>query len=197
MSRSYFLIKAVQLWNWVNGLYSYVCVQTNDAYRYANAYFRGWTDTWIFMKGHTLPLPLSHIKNNTDVTWKYSRLTLTSTVSLSNVISKLSWLSAKIVIVDREEIEYDIDPFLSDFRIQSAVAPNLTTVFLCWCAQTQHWFRQGCIVQFHIIDHNGEDHMLTLGADNHSLVLRDRKIYHHLVPRIDSSSELAYRHYHA
>jgi len=115
----------------------------------------------------------------------------------SHVASKMSWLSAKLVIIDQQdsEVEYDMDSFLEEFRMYSNQVPTLTILFLCWCAQYRRWFSSNAIVQFHIIDHNGENQMLTLGVDNRSLVLRDHKIYHQFNPASKESPN-AYTYYH-
>ena len=164
------------------------------------SYYTGDHHTWLFITGHTLPLPVSHIKNEINATWKYSDHTLTSLSQPVDTICKLSWLSAKIHIIDRHtEKEYDIGSFLSQFRLHTSgtTTPTLTFLFLSWCAETNQWFRPDCIVQFHIIDHLGQDVMLTLRADNYSLVIHERKIYHRNEQPNDHEIPNAYTFYHA
>ena len=197
MFRSYFFTKALQLWNWATDLYQTVCTTLQNGYQYASTY--GLHTTWIFMRGHTLPLPLSHVKNDIHATWKYSDHVLMSLSQPSDTVSKLSWLSAKIVVVNQqEEKEFDIVSFMDRFRVHSNDAPSLTFLFLSWCAHTNQWFQHDSIVQFHVIDHQGYEQMLTIGADNRCLVIRDKKLYHELVKRVDSTGELpnAYTYYH-
>jgi len=198
---SYFLTKSLQLWNWASDTYQRVRAQLIDAYHYARVYYIGLTHTWVFIHGQSLPLPISHIKNKVNPTWIYSNHLLTSMHQHANTICKLSWLSAKIVIMDKHiVIENDMDSFLSTFRIHAHnnVAPSLTQLFLCWCAQTNQWFPYDIVVQFHVIDHHGEEQLLTLGADNHCLIIRDQKIYHQVAKRTNSSHDLsnAYAYYH-
>ncbi len=201
MFRSYFLTKSMQLWNWMTDTCQRVHTQLIEAYHYARTYYNGATRTWVFIQGHSLPLPISHIKNKVSPTWVYSDHMLTSIRQPADNICKLSWLSAKLTIVNQQsEIEYDIDSFLSAFRLYAHgnVVPTLTYLFLCWCAQTNQWFPSDTIVQFHVIDHNGEEQMLSLGADNYCLIIRDQKVYHQVVKRTKSSHELqdAYTYYH-
>jgi len=201
MLRSYFYTKALQLWNWVSEAYGSFQNHINDIQQYTYSYSKGLDKTWVFMRGHTLPLPLSHIKNDIHANWKYSNYTLTSLAKPTTMTCKLSWLSAKIVVINcREEKEFDIDSFLSEFRLHTCEdhTPTLTFLFLSWCAQMNQWFQHDSIVQFHVIDHNGEEQMLTIGTDNRCLVIRDKYIYHQLVKRADSTSELpnAYTYYH-
>jgi hypothetical protein len=201
MFRSYFLTKSMQLWNWVSDTYQRVRTQLTEVYHYARVYYTGLTHTWAFIHGQSLPLPISHIKNKVNPTWVYSNHLLTSMYQPADTICKLSWLSAKLTIIDKHaQIEHDIDSFLSAFRLYAhgSIAPSLTYLFLCWCAQTNQWFPLDTIVQFHVIDHHGEEQLLTLGADNYSLVIRDQKIYHQVAKRTNSSHELsnAYEYYH-
>ena len=201
MFRSYFLTKAMQLWNWATDTYQHIRTQLAEVYHHARVYYCGLTRTWVFIHGHSLPLPISHIKNKVNSTWIYSNHLLTSAYQPADTTCKLSWLSAKIIVVHKDgETEYDIDSFLSAFRLYAHknVAPSLTQFFLCWCAQTNQWFPADTIVQFHVIDHQGEEQLLTLGADNYSLVIRDQKIYHQVAKRTNSSHELsnAYEYYH-
>jgi hypothetical protein len=201
MFRSYFLTKALQLWNWVTDSYHHIRTQLIEGYHYSRMYYGGLTHTWAFIKGHSLPLPISHIKNKVSPTWIYSNHILTSIYQPADTICKLSWLSAKITVIEQKgHIEHEIDSFLSAFRLYAHgnVAPSLSYLFLCWCAQTNQWFPSDVIVQFHVIDHHGEEQLLTLGADNHCLVVRDQKIYHQVAKRTNSSHELsnAYAYYH-
>jgi len=199
MFRSYFYTKALQLWNWVSDQCEYLRTQFHEIKQYSRSY--GLNKSWVFMRGHTLPLPLSHIKNDISATWKYSNHVLTSLSQPTDIVCKLSWLSAKIVVINtHEEQEFDIDPFLAAFRVHTHgdMTPSLTFLFLTWCAQTNQWFQHDSIVQFHIIDHQGQEHLLTIGADNRCLIIHDKKIYHQLLKRADSTSELpnAYTYYH-
>jgi hypothetical protein len=201
MIRSYFLTKAMQLWNWATDTYHRTRTQLTEVYHHACVYYRGLTRTWMFIHGHSLPLPISHIKNKVNPTWIYSNHLLTSMYQPADTTCKLSWLSAKIIIIHKDgETEYDIDSFLSAFRLYTHknVAPSLTQFFLCWCAQTNQWFPADTIIQFQVIDHQGEEQILTLGADNHCFVIREQKVYHQVAKRINSSHELsnAYEYYH-
>ena len=200
MLRSYFFIKAIQLRIWLASLYYDTWDQLQNLHAHIRSYFQGDHHTWLFITGHTLPLPVSHIKNEINASWKYSNHALTSLSQPANAVYKLSWLSARICVVEQHhEKEYDIDSFLSSFRVHThgSVVPTLTFLFLSWCAETNQWFRPDCIVQFHIIDHLGQNVMLTLRADNHSLEIREQKIYHRIVLQHDDDIPNAYTFYHA
>ena len=173
MSRSYFFTKALTLWNHCTETYRQSMQSMNRLYQYIQSYRHH--DTWVFIEGHTLPLPLSHIKSPVDASWTYSAHCLTS-VSSPSVAHRLAWLSAKVVIIHpKEEKEMEMDTFLEKFRL-CGPAPPLVTLFLCWCAETRIWVRPDCIVQFHVITSEGEEEMLSIRVDNNSLYLQDGKI---------------------
>jgi hypothetical protein len=194
--RTYFYIKAIQLWNWMTAAYQESCSQLSTYYDDIKDVFRGSNKSWVFVDNTSFPLPMSHIKNNIRSSWKYSNHTLTPSNQLSDTTYKLSWLSARINVVDHKDVyEYDIDSFLHSFRLHThQLVPTLTVLFLTWCAEKQQWFRPGCIVQFHIITHEGKEETITLQADNHSLVLRDGKIYHDVLAPCDYVNHYSYYH---
>lgn len=196
MCRAYFYIKAIQLWNWITSVYHQTCSHLSTYYHDVKGVLDGSNKSWIFIQNHTLPLPVSHVKNTIRSSWKYSNHTLTPSTQLSDTIYKLSWLSARITVIDQSDVyEYDIDSFIHDFRLHThELVPSLTILFLTWCAEKNQWFRPGCIVQFHIITHEGKEEMLTLQADNHSLILRDGKIYYDFLEPCNHVNEYSYYH---
>ena len=195
MFRSYFFTKALSLWNHCTETYQQTIQRMNQLYHYIQSYFNGQHDTWMFIEGHTLPLPLSHIRPPVDATWSYSAHCLTS-ISSPSVAHRLSWLSAKLVVIHpKEEKEMEMDTFLEKFRL-CGPAPPLATLFLCWCAETRFWVRPDCIVQFHIITNEGEEEMLSVRADNNCLYLQDGKIYHRTQKKCDYIIPNDYAYYH-
>ena len=183
----------MNVWNWLKDSFCHVRNKTNEFYGQVDSYYHGTQRTWFFIKGHTLPLPQSHIKNEINAEWKYSNHSLTYLSNPCDTVCKLSWLSAKICVVDKKgETEYDIDSFLENFRLHTydAKVPTLTTLFLSWCAETQQWFQPDSIVQFHVIDHDGKDEMLSLHSDNHCFEIRDQKLYHQFIYQRDNIYEL-------
>jgi hypothetical protein len=192
----------MSVWNWLKDSFCYVRDNVNELYGLVGSYYRGKHHTWLFITGHTLPLPLSHIHNQIDAQWIYSNYSLTSLSKPCDTVCKISWLSAKICIIHKDnEKEYDIDPFLQNFKLHTHLdtVPTLTSLFLSWCAETRQWFRPDCIVQFHVIDHEGAEQMLTLRADNNCFEIRDQKLYHQLHYEKNNilESHNAYTYYHA
>jgi hypothetical protein len=201
MLRTYFLVKAVSTWNCIKDLYQQTCQIISECYTDFCNYIKGSHHSWVFIKGHSLPLPLSHIKNDVQANWKYSNYTLTPVGLLSDTTCKLSWLSGKIVVINKksgQEFEYDMDSFLHSFRLRThTLVPTLDMVFLSWCAETRNWFQSDSIVQIHIFNDRGEEEMLTLRADNHSLVIQDGKLYHQLYYPDFKDIHNPYTYYHA
>jgi len=196
MWQTYFYIKAIQLWNWTTAVYQQSYSHLSTYYDDVKNVLNGTNKSWVFIQGHTLPLPVSHVKNTICSSWKYSNYTLTPCTQLSDTTYKLSWLSARITVIDQSDVyEYDIDSFLHSFRLHTnQLVPTLTMLFLTWCAEKNQWFRPGCIVQFHIITHEGKEEMLTLQADNHSLILRDGKIYYDFMEPCNHINDYSYYH---
>jgi hypothetical protein len=183
MNRAYFLTKGLSVCNHLTTWYHSAIESVKNLYTHMKSYWNGKTNQWVFMEGHTHPLPLSHVHNVVKPVWSYSSYCLTSNKDTVDSVCRLSWLSANIVIVDRyHEIKYDMDEFIERFRLvtHKQHCPTLMTIFLCWCAEKRQWFRGECIVQFHVITHEGKEETLTLRADNQSLEIVDNKIYYNM-----------------
>jgi hypothetical protein len=154
-------------------------------YNYIQDYFHGHHDTWVFMSGYTLPLTLSNLNNSVEVDWVFnnhnSELTLLG--SSQSVTCKLSWLSAKVRIINSEDttkyLDYSIDDFVEQFKLitDGDYVPTLYIIFMCWCIHTKHWFKINDIIEFHIIDDNGEEQILNFAEHNESLEIKHSKIY--------------------
>ena len=197
MNRAYFFTKALSCWTLLTSAWTSTIKGISDFYHHMHQYLSGTTQYWMFLEGHTLPLPLSCIQNKIHPTWGFSNhhLVLFGTGELSEY--RLSWLSAKIMVVEKqEEHTFDIDTFLETFRLitYDNQCPTLTTLFMCWCAETQQWFRNDCVVHFYLIDDEGQEQTLSLRADNKCLEIREDKL-HHRVPCTQESTN-AYTYYH-
>ena len=181
--RPYFSIRALSLCNYAASLYDRIYHYVRSIYHYQIKY----TDStkWVFLKGHTLPLCLSHIINPIESEWKYDSLTHTLTHCSDPTLHQLhtfSWLSAKIVHVE-ENTEYDIDSFLEKLTIYTTMVhpPSLLTLFHAWCIHAKLWFPVHHMILFHTIDNMGEETTLSLKVDLTCLVMRNQKIYTELI----------------
>jgi len=133
---------------------------------------------WMIHEHHTLPY--SHITQPINGARTYHETTNVLSYGIHTEMVRTSWLSVKLVIVDQQaNHEFDIDPFLETLRIHTLPLhpPTLTDIYLAWCAHSKQWFPNTAIVQFHIIDHEGNERMLTRRADDTSLEIRNGKVY--------------------
>lgn len=182
---TYCIIKLIMIWNYIRELYYVSIYRCTNMYNYIQDYFYGHHDTWFFMSGYSLPMSLSNLNNSVEVDWIFnnhdSELSLFGTSQ--NVTCKLSWLSAKIRIVDSDDkskyLEYSIDDFIEQFKLvtDGNYVPTLYIMFMCWCIHTKHWFKIDDTIEFHIIDDNGEEQILNFAEHNESLEIKHSKIY--------------------
>lgn len=136
---------------------------------------------WIIFPGHaiptsamTLPLPSCWIFDSI-----LCCLSTPNTVYSKQhfKIYKPGWLSAKLVVLrsslpgnnDSNVVkeEYDMDPFFQSFRVYSnntndAIQLTLYDLFMAWCIDNSLWFPVTDTIQFHFIDHMGEERMISL-----------------------------------
>ena len=68
----------------------------------------------------------------------------------------------------------------------SNITPSLYYIFLCWCAYTKYWFKMDSNIEFHIIDENGEERILTL---KDSIVIKNNKAYGENTPSNDEQKK--------
>jgi len=139
---------------------------------------------WIIFPGHAIPtsaIPTSAIPLSSS--WIFDSilccLSAPNTVySKQNFkIYKPGWLSAKLVVLrsltgsndsDVVKEEYDMDPFFQSFRVYSNNSTNdalqltLYDLFMAWCIDNSLWFPVTDTIQFHFIDHVGEERMISL-----------------------------------
>ncbi len=197
--RTYLLVKLIILWGYVNDVYHILYNKLLNTYMYFKHFYEGHHDTWLFIPGHTFPLVKSNLYNNIDIIWMYdnssNKLTLNIDPSEETQAYRFSWLSSTIKITQSTTsetdshtvFEYNIDDFIEKFSIETTedLAPNLYTIFLCWCAHTKHWFKINDIIEFNVIDENGDDKTFNIFNHNNSLVFTRNKIY---INTLDNSS---------
>lgn len=170
--RTYFLIKLITLWNMIRAWKPH---KWCDRIRYLFS-----TEAWILLPGHTLPLALSSVPSSKRYTleafpvkWLYQSPFLLRMGETNRTSYRLSWLSVKLVITDRahdsaESREYDMDPFLEGLIVETSTTfPTLHDLYLLWCASTSTWSSSDVHVQFHIINHLGEDLSLRMDEPHH------------------------------
>jgi hypothetical protein len=140
---------------------------------------------WLLLPGHTLPLALHHVPrdqrsdlSHLPVQWRYQSSRLVFTGLENRTIQKayrLSWLSVKLVLTDPQtgaSRTYDIDSFLEGLIVEtSSTFPSLHDLYLIWCASVSTWSSSDVQVQFHIINHLGEDQTLRMD-EPHTFVAR-------------------------
>ena len=135
---------------------------------------------WIFLPGHSLPLPLSVI-SNPGPDWNYDTRTNQLIYPCATVKEKyiLSVLSAKLLVTKSGETkEYDMDPFLETFSVytDSQSPPTLNMMVLSWCAHHKLWFSSDYIVDMEYIDHLGN--FIKINLAHHPLItIQQRKLY--------------------
>ena len=185
--RTFFLIKMMTVWNFIvdsSNLFFDKCV---NLYEYIKDYYYGHHDKWLFIPGHSLPLSLSNLYNNIHSLWVYDNFKKVMSLNVVNnsnrIRCKFAWLSAKIVIYHSENpeiaLEYNIDDFIEEFTLDTVddYTPSLYTLLICWSAYSKHWFKRSDKVEFHIIDNNGEEQVLTIQDHNDCLIIKHNKIY--------------------
>jgi len=175
-----FLIKSLTLWNACTSYYTSFKQMLYRTYTDAKHYLHNDHAIWIFLPGHTLPLPRYSISNINTHSWQYDTSTkqLTHTQDSKDPKSySFSWLSATLVISHQGTHEYDMDPFLESFRVYTNHPPTLHMVFMAWCAQHSLWFPKNCNVTIRAIDHLGNDMTLHLPAHNDSITIHHGKLH--------------------
>lgn len=173
----YFSIQGLRLCNWASQKLTTFRQTVGGFCHHFHHYCRGSYDTWIIQENSAIPLP--YIQSVKNTAWRYDDTTCQLSHVPGDAPSRMSWLSTKVVIVekDHEDREYDLDDFFEKLRIYSTLAPSLPVLFMAWCAHSKNWFPSDCIVQFHIIDHSGDETMLSLRVDEACLSFRNGKLY--------------------
>ena len=171
---SFLFVKCISAFNYMWLIYNNTHNKCQNMYHYLKDYYYGYHDIWLFIPGHNFPLSLTNLNNIINVQWIYDNYdnTLMFITNDEHTDCKLSWLSAKIKL---DAKEYDIDDFIEKFSIHTSnITPSLYYIFLCWCAYTKYWFKMDSNIEFHIIDENGEERILTL---KDSIVIKNNKAY--------------------
>ena len=183
------------IWDHAKEFSYFTLSSVQQLWRYLTILQKGTHKKWLLIDNHSLPLLLAYTPSPIEASWMYdeSTSTLTYCKDIPTHPCTLSWLSTKITVVNQDKAtDYDMDPFLEKFRIltEPSIAPPLRAIFLSWCAHTRNWFPPNSIIQFHIIDHEGQERMLSLNVDNKCLKIRDSKLYDKL--QVTPTSENTY-----
>lgn len=185
--KTYFFVKILIIWNYLQEIYNITNKHIINFYSYLKNYIQGYHDIWLFIPGHSFPLSMNNLNNMIHIDCIYdnydSVLTLGAPENVDLINCKLSWLSAKIKIIDSHNkeniVEYNIDNFIDKFSVETTTEqiPTLYMIFMCWCAYTKHWFKPDDEVQFNIIDDSGEEICLNMKKHNECLIIKSKKIY--------------------
>ena len=182
--RTFLIVKMMTLWNFLCNLCRKTKENVKGFYDHIRDYYYGHHDMWLFIPGHTAPISLNNLYNNTQSNWIYDNYDNSLSICASEATElsryKFSWLSAKIRIFSAENkgFEYNIDDFIENFTLVTFdnIVPSLYMVYMCWCASTKHWFNADHFVEIHIIDNMGEEHILNIEDHNESLCIKHNKI---------------------
>jgi hypothetical protein len=181
--KTHILVNGMNLWNWISELYSKTKHRVYDFYSYLFSYIRGENNIWCIFQNYKLPLPYSMTNNYSPILWKYhslkKHLSYNDNHKPIDIISKVSWLSIKLVIKEKNhKHEIDLDPFFNDLKIytHSNISPTLQFILLAWSISHKQWFLSSDTIEFHIIDNMGEDHILELNKDNTCLFIEKQKL---------------------
>ena len=198
------LVYLLLLWNYISTVVSTVSKNVSDFYYYVRDYFHGYNDTWLFVPGHTTPMPISNIFNDINHNWVYDNQRRTL-YFVDNVVTnasvpmnatntrefKLSWLSTRLRITSTSNIDklftYDIDDFINDLTIVTLPEniPTLSQIFMCWCAYSRNWFNMSDNVDFIVFDESGEEVTIALKEYNNNILRAKRnKLYAHTIRNI-------------
>lgn len=173
-------------------------------WRYLTILQKGTHKKWLLIDDHSLPLLMAYTPFPIQASWMYDEYTSTLTYCKDNIVPThrctLSWLSTKMTVVMQDKtMDYDMDPFLEKFCIlmEPSVTPPLRTIFLSWCAHTRNWFPPNNIIQFHIINHEGQERMLSLHVDNTCLEIRGSKLYDKIqvIPSVTDTYDIFKNHH--
>lgn len=194
MYRAYFFAKAVSFWGLLLTGYRAMVSWVSHGIRWLYQATSGTTESWVFLKGHTLPLPVGQVRYGSPI-WSFGSSLLRFLTQERTTVHRLSWLSARIHVIEEGiDQEFDMDPFLESFRVDTTEShcPTLTMIWLCWCAQQRRWFSPNALVQFQVITHEGQEEILSVKVD--SLKAREGKLYPVVSPQEYPN---AYTYYHA
>jgi hypothetical protein len=178
------MLKGLSLFNKCTHYFSCAKQYVYHTYECAKQYIWNYDySLWIFLSGHSLPLPASVISNRVAYNWKYNTYSNQLIYSTTNPLEKyvLSVLSAKLLIKKTEHgetKEYDLDPFLEKFCVlsDSQHPPNLKMILMCWCAYHKIWFSTNESVSMEYIDHLGNFITIHIKEDT-TLFVQKNKLY--------------------
>ena len=173
-------------WNSLKEWFHYMINTCKSVYHYLTMYNS--KHEWFLFSSNEFPLPIPAIAINdhSNATWHYDAYQniLTYLNDPVTTICKFSWLSAKMVILEKDtRKDYDMDDFLHQLRIHTTdtVCPQLNDLFILWCIHSKQWFSPLAMFHCHIIDYMGEERTLVIGPFD-KLVLREKKVYDQICP---------------
>ena len=174
-----FLIKSITLWNTCSSYYTSFQQTLFHTYNDVNHYLNNHHTIWIFLLGHTLPLPRYCISNLPTNYWKYDQTTNQLCYTTNATSYSFSWLSVTLVVTHQGTHEYDMDPFLESFSVHTDIyhPPTLYMVYMAWCAKHSLWFPKNSIITMRVIDHLGNDIILHLPTHNDSITIHYGKLH--------------------
>lgn len=185
--KTLFIVKCLTFWNFIKESYESVTNKLKNFYYYIKDYFVGHHDKWIFISGHTIPLPMNTLHNSVIVDWVYDNhecVLMNFPNDSSHLVCKFSWLSAKLRIFKSREKngeyqEYNLDEFIDKFRLITTEdnLPTLYDILMSWCAYSKHWFKASDYIEFLIIDDEGNEDTINLYEHNDCLEIKHHKIY--------------------
>jgi len=177
------MLKGLSLFNKCANYFSFVTQYVYHRYEHLKQCLSNYDySLWMFLPGHSLPLPLSVISNPANH-WKYdtrtNQLIRPGTTAREKYV--LSLLSAKLVITQLEhgeKKEYDMDPFLETFSVHTDLQslPTLHMMVLSWCAYHKLWFPADCLICMEYFDHLGNFINVNL-ATNPTILIQQHKLY--------------------
>ena len=176
------LMRSLSLFHTCTTYFSYIRQYVFYKYEHIKQWFYNYDySTWIFLPGHTLPLPLSVISNQPTYQWKYNTENnkLICNTKKPVIPCKLSLLSAKLLVTQHDRVqEFDLDPFLETFQIYTdgEHLPTLKMIIMAWCAQHKLWFPATYAMNIEYIDHMGATLIANM-AQEYIITMQQNKLY--------------------
>lgn len=176
------LMRSLSLYHTCTIYFSYVRQYLFQKYDHIKQWFYNYDySTWIFLPGHSVPLPASLISNHPTYEWKYDKHNNKLVYNTNNPITSytLSVLSAKLLIKQHDRVqEYDLDPFLETFHVYTDEehTPPLKMMIMVWCARNKIWFPATYGMSIEYIDHLGNTLVADLSQD-YMFNIQHNKLY--------------------
>jgi hypothetical protein len=176
------LMRSLSLYHTFTSYFSYVRQYLFHRYEHVKQWFYNYNHiSWVFLPGHSLPLPLSVISNQPTYEWKYDtqKNQFMYQTQKPLISCKLSILSAKLLVKQHERVqEYDLDSFLETFQVYTdgEHVPTLKMIIMAWCAHHKLWFPATYAMNIEYIDHLGNMLIANLSQE-HNITIQQNKLY--------------------